>query len=667
MILPPLQSLDDGLRLLALYRRPALLAGMLFLVALALLLMVVPPRYSSNASLLIKPGREDVALPVEIMNRPVVSTPAGLRDDMLDEKALITSDRVVSAVAAQIGDGLAAADAPAGLLGRLRAGVKAVLRAIADAVQGALATLRLADQVTPEQALKERLSRRLGVGYEDGSEVLQLSFSWRDPTSAQAILDVWVEQFLAARAQLMERDSVRAFYRERVDASEQRLAGLQAELSALRQAMGALDAGAAVRALGERIAGLETERDDLRADLAGLDARLTEIRARLATLPAEVVERRERDLNPAVEDLRREILSTRLERRALLHDFEPEADAVRRLDAGLAELQSWLASEPERITRTESFAPNALAQDLTASLQQHQVAHAHQSAELKTKDRQLVQLVAERERLIALQDRVESLERRLGAEDELYWKYLASLQQAEVDDALDRERISNVAVLQPPSFDPGRSFPPTLPILAATPLVLLAVMGLTAYVTAVADPRVRDARALAHAFDIPVLAELPAAAEPDPDAGLVGYRALWLALDPAQVPAAGRCIGFAAWRLDAAPAQPAEAMATLCTDAGVSAQVLTGPVPAAAGTVHFGVLPPLEAAAPGELRRWRHCDDLILVVRADHSTFAEVASAHQLLRQAGGERFRGAVVTAVRGTSGHWSGTLRSGRAEARV
>jgi len=182
---------------------------------------------------------------------------------------------------------------------------------------------------------------------------------------------------------------------------------------------------------------------------------------------------------------------------------------VKLLERSIREMEAWLEREPERIARKETLAPNKLAEALSLSVQELTLSQARLRAELAQKEAQIRELSQRRDRLLALEAERAEVSRRLTTEQENYRVYAAALQQASLDEALDRERISNVVVMQAASYNPARSFPKTLPILAATPFLALAAMLLTVWLAALLDRKARSGELVQRQADVPLLADIP--------------------------------------------------------------------------------------------------------------------------------------------------------------
>ena len=650
MSLPAIHSSKDLVRLFFTYRRPAVYAGVGVLLGVILLLALFPPRYTSDARLLVKPGRENVALPVELMGRAVVTAPGGVRDYLLDEEAFLTSEALVAPLARELADRLTAASPPEGVWEHIKAVLKGTVRWTVEQARAVLEALRLLDPVPLEESVEQRLRKYFEVSHEAGSSVLELRFTWKDPAVAQMVLDAWVRHYLERRAQLMDTPEVHAFYRQRLADSEARLRELEARLGELRQRIGALDVDQAARELNERITTLEGARDELRARLAGIEAQLAEAKTRLAETPKEVVTRRETGLNPSVEDIRRRLLEARLERERLLRTFRPDAEPVKLLERSIREMEAWLEKEPERIARKETLAPNKLAEALSLSVQELTLSQARLRAELAQKEAQIHELAQRRDRLLAMEAERAEVSRRLATEKESYRAYAAALQQARLDEALDRERISNVVVMQAASYNPARSFPKTLPVLAATPFLALAAMLLTVWLAALLDRKARSGELVQRQADVPLLADIPLP-QPGVEPEVIGkaYYDLWSALELYDPPPEGKVVGLVSWLPGDDVAQIVEGLARLCEASRVPVRKTRNPeaLPAP-GEVVLVELPPLKGLPADRLVDWHHLDEVVLVVQAERTPLPVVRHALHVLRRACGNAVKGVVLNGRR-------------------
>jgi uncharacterized protein involved in exopolysaccharide biosynthesis len=122
------------------------------------------------------------------------------------------------------------------------------------------------------------------------------------------------------------------------------------------------------------------------------------------------------------------------------------------------------------------------------------------------------QLAAERSRLKTLNGhelQLASLQRAIDLEDANYRKYAENLEQANIDQALERERMSNINIVQPATFEPK----PVRPRLAIN-LALGVVVGLfgglgLALVADRADHSFHTPDDIERRLELPVLASIP--------------------------------------------------------------------------------------------------------------------------------------------------------------
>ena len=136
-------------------------------------------------------------------------------------------------------------------------------------------------------------------------------------------------------------------------------------------------------------------------------------------------------------------------------DQHPKMQELRQRNA---EAKQLLAAE-ERTRKHVNTAPSRLYQEAQLALLAEEpvlVALQAQAAELRTQmagvSRSLVKLNENERRIVKLQ-------REVALDEANYRKYAAGLEQSRIDTALEEQRISNISIVQPASYDPNPILP----------------------------------------------------------------------------------------------------------------------------------------------------------------------------------------------------------------
>jgi uncharacterized protein involved in exopolysaccharide biosynthesis len=227
--------------------------------------------------------------------------------------------------------------------------------------------------------------------------------------------------------------------------------------------------------LVDRIGRVEAELAGTAAAVAAAEAEIRALRDRRAALPPTIVTGVTQGVaNPAADAMRAQLYALQvkeLELRAKYPENHPDLILTRRQTAAAEELLAREEVAREQVTT----GPNRSREEIELSLLRQEAAlesHRARAAALEG------QLREERDRLRAFtadQLRVGKLQREVDLLDAHYRRFAENRERSEVDQALEAEKISNVSVVQPATFDVQPVRPNTM-MNAALGLVL-AVAG----------------------------------------------------------------------------------------------------------------------------------------------------------------------------------------------
>ena len=248
---------------------------------------------------------------------------------------------------------------------------------------------------------------------------------------------------------------------------------------------------------------------ETRADIAETNQRISALGAQLvATSPRITTLERTSD-NPLLEQqLRSTLLSLELKRTELLSKFAPEYPLVQEVEKQIAQAQTAIAAAEQSPVREETT--------------DRDPTYAWMREELAKNRAQLIALRARAEALApvveAYQAKSHSLDEKGATQNDLvraakaaeqnYLMYLQKQEEARISDALDRNRIVNVAIAESATV-PALPTHSTLFTLLLGGLLATGLSLASAYVADYIDPSFRTPQELYNTLDVPVLAAVP--------------------------------------------------------------------------------------------------------------------------------------------------------------
>lgn len=631
------RSLRDLLRLFFIFRREFQLAFVVTVVVAILGAFLLPRQYESTARLLVKPGLSNT-LPIEASDRQTLVAPSTQRDPILDEEQLFTGRPIALKVAESYLQE-SAARPPEGWWQTVKSQIRQLLAGLKDSLRSVLQALGLAEAQSPEERLATELIKRLSIGHESGSSVMVASLRWDDPAVAQRLVQVWVNTYLEARAASLERKSLYAFYQEQTATTGRRVEQLKAQLAGHLSRIGSSSVEDYLHDQSNTLQRMNSERFQTSAEIASLSTSLISARQQIAGMPQQVVTEESSTLNPDRLDMQRQLNGLIVERERLLRVFLPGTEPLKQIDQNIAELRQQLSQQAEHVKSSTNRAPNGIVVNLKQQVADGTVRLASLKAQLAKQDQQIKEVRADLEQVIAQEPEISRVMRELQVAQQNFLLYADNLEKARIDRALDSSRISNIAIIEQPTFNPSRVFPKSLLIILLCLPAGLAVGLLVIYLCYLLDQRIHDGGRIQARFGIPLWTTLQQLENPqldDPAFTASLYRLL-SQLPLERIREQGLKVGLTSSRHGEGCSFVAERLATLLREQGFTVRILDSanePPPQALQALRGEVILLVASALLANSQAFlylHHADLIALVVRARSGTVPMLESSLAML------------------------------------
>lgn len=629
-----IRSLRDLVRLFYIFRREFWLAFVGVAVLAVAGAFLLPPKYTSDARLLVKPGRENMAAPIEAADRQAIYPQSTTRDPILDEEKMLTGRPVLMQVARLYLAEMSAEPKREGFVGQLKAAFGGVRKAVSSTLGQGLAAIGLIEVQSEEEAIAEKLAARFAVTHGPGSNVMELSFSWGDPVVAQRVLKSWIRVYLDERTAVLGRKTLVTFYEAKVRDSDQQIASAK---SLLRNRLASIDGTSAqerLDALTKRLNDLSTRRAEIAAERTALVNGIGYANQQTGSLAKETVSERELGNSPTWQALSTQLADLKRQRADALRIFKESAPTILALNESIATLEAQLKTEDRVLQRSERRAPNELNTVMARSQLEKSMRLRELDALHVSFDKEAAQLEAVRRKVLETEPELASLEQGLLVAEKSRTLYLDSLEKARIDQALDESRINNIAQIQEASLNPSRSSPKSLLLLMlaapAAALVGLAVV----YLCAMFDQRIHDGGRFEERFGVPLWTAVKdiEGGGPDNDFHASLYR-IYGTLPLERIRSEGLVLGLSSARKGEGVSFLTGQLKALLEAQGLAVRVNAQPAQAAPGEVVL-----LEASGLHSNRdafvRLSQAHQIVLVVEARASTVPVVENALGVLRTA---------------------------------
>ena len=286
------------------------------------------------------------------------------------------------------------------------------------------------------------------------SNIVLITYDGPSPELSRAVVANLIDCYLDRRPDSNRSPGTYTFLLEQATRLRSALDHSEEELRDLQNATGLSSPEGQRQLLVARIGRLE---DDLLQTTTSLTAGLAEVQSlqekRAGLSPTGVTAQTRGMPNAAVDALRGQLYTLQLKERELLSlhpEKNPEVQAVRQETDAAKTILDKEQGECEEVT----VGPNRVYEEAEiALLRQEPVVASLQARAAALKE----QLAHERDRLKTMTEdgmRVARLQREVDLQESDYKKCAGSLEQSQIDEALEQKKISNVQVVQPAASDP---------------------------------------------------------------------------------------------------------------------------------------------------------------------------------------------------------------------
>lgn len=468
------------LEILTVFFRDARRIGAVFLICLLLSVIVsfLPTmKYTSDAALLLRLGREYVYTPE--VGDPSSSSPVAYdrEQTLLSEAKILTSREIKIAVLDKLGD----AEIYPGLAGL--------------------------DPERQRNAALQIFERSLDAELLKGSNLMQLSFTHTDPATAAKVLNQVIDAYLQRRSAIFAASSYGTAESDFIIRTIQ-LNAAEAKLAALKKERN-------IRAFGEEQSLLLAQRNTLELRLAEMALALSQANGReasltrsMTSLSGDVTLFSETQRSDALENARKLLLDLSLRERDLSSKYVDSNLSVVDIRADIKRTNDFIheleAHPPRSVRSGRSPARDVAESELhrtRADIRQANSGSTALGAQLAAIDKRLAVFAG-------AEGELPILERERKFAEINYDVAAKRLRDEQAQEDLDRQRRSNVSIVQAPALPlQGKSMQPVILLVGA--FLSLCAAILTAFLSALLRDTFLTPVEAERRLGLPMLAAFP--------------------------------------------------------------------------------------------------------------------------------------------------------------
>jgi uncharacterized protein involved in exopolysaccharide biosynthesis len=486
-------TLRDLMTIAFRHRRVVALSFLGVFAGAALAAVLLSEKYEARMKILVKHERVDPAVTSESSALPPqqISNQLVTEEDLNSELELITSRDLEEQVVETCGlDSLPS--------------FWHFLQPIRDFLHPTSAAERIAKAV-------RKLNKDLDVELVPKTDMIEVTYATPDPVLSARVLTTLANGYLAKHLAVHRPPGAFNFFQQQTEQYQKELAAAEARLADFGrdQERGAVSPDIQKPLVLQTAIQFEAALRQAQASIAQTQERIHALEGLATATPSRLTTINRKSDNPLLlQQLKSTLLTLELQRIELLNKFEPSYRPVQQIEAQITQARAAIAAEDKAPVREETTDRNptyqfvdqalALARADLASYQAQAAATAKIVRDYGSSAVFLDQKDIEHQDLI----------RTAKADEANYLLYLNKREEARISDALDTERIANVAIAEAPTAPALPKYPLGLLVLLAILLAALVSVG-TAFAADYFDPSFRTADEVEALLNTPVLASMP--------------------------------------------------------------------------------------------------------------------------------------------------------------
>jgi uncharacterized protein involved in exopolysaccharide biosynthesis len=462
-----------------LFRKPQLMIGSFAVVLLATMAFaVLSARYESHFKVLLRRGRFDPVASAQPASAMDVSRPAISEEELNSEVELLRDEDLLKQVVTMAG--LIPSDSPA------------------------------ENRQSEIEHAARQLSRHLDVEALKKSNLIQVSYKDTNPQRGARIMTALSTAYMNKHTNLQRPSGEIQFFDRQTEESAKRLHHSEAEIVNFTRARGVVSAAMERDIALQRLGDADAVNRQIDQDRVETEHSIASLKEQIKAFPSRSVTLKRWADNPdLLEKLKTHLLELQLKRTELLTRFQPSYRPVLEIDQQIEQAKSSIAAEALTPVRDETTDKDPNYEWARLELEKAEVHLQGLRARENDATAQVASLRTTAQQMQASSIDQQDLIRTAKADEDAYLLYLRKREEARIGDALDGQRILNVAIVEPPGA-------PALPNHSVAFYFVLAFGLSTMFAVGVAftaeyfDSTVRTPGEAQRLLEVPVLAWLPA-------------------------------------------------------------------------------------------------------------------------------------------------------------
>jgi len=354
-----------------------------------------------------------------------------------------------------------------------------------------------------------RLRSNLKVDPIRKSDIIGITYTSSDAQQAAAVLSTLANAYIEKHLEVNRPQGQLKFFEQETERYRQDLTSAEDQLKSFAKEQGGVAPKVARDITLQKMSDFNASLQQTRADLAATEHRIHDLEKQATSTPGRLTTQvKEADDASVLQQLKSTLLTLELKRTELLTKYQPTYRLVQEVDKEIADTRASIASEESKPLHEEVTDQNPTYAWIGTELAKAKADYSSlQAREAATQA--IVSMYEQNAQQLDEKDLAEQdLVRTAKADEENYLLYLRKREEARMADALDQERILNVAVAEQPTVPSLPTNDRWLYMLMGTLLAATVSVGVV-FTREHLDSSLRTPADVMSELNIPVLAAVP--------------------------------------------------------------------------------------------------------------------------------------------------------------
>lgn len=504
-------TIRDILQLLFRQRNKMVLFFVTVVLTVTFATIVAPNVYESKSKILVRLGRESVSLDptVDAASRSTISVGQSREAEIMSEVEIIKSNELARAMVEHFGPEKILYPNPQKADSfspwkMVKNWVDSLIKlmfgksAVEDAVE---------DPIIQEAA--QAFSQNLTTEVNSSSNIIDVSYKAYKPELAKEMLEQLLDAYLNRHIAVHQASGSLEFFQQQTASLKEAKRKSEDRLKELRLKTGIGSLAEAQNQASTRLGQIKAEINKAEEAVAVAAATADALNQKLKTIPSRLLMQKRTGIsNPTLTKMKSDLFELRVREQRLAARYEEGAEPLTSIREEIRQAEDLLKKEDPSLSEETSNINNTY-QVLKEQMITAEAARETNAAKLATLNRQYEQEEAAYKDILRQAVEINRLEEDIRLQDLNFQKYSEKTEQARINQALERERISNISFVQLPTM-PIKHIRPRrkLNMIAGFLLGVLGAIGL-AYLADMLDKTVKDPYQIESQLKLPLLAAAP--------------------------------------------------------------------------------------------------------------------------------------------------------------